>query len=94
MFEQVILDAGKPVDDTGVNFLTGCLFDSSSHHGSITTYVFTQQEQSEKYKEVTVTNRFGALWINYLWIEEPSNDPGGFLPLPLIVTGLNIFVCM
>lgn len=38
--------------------------------------MFTQEQQSEKFKESSVMSRFGALWINYLWIEEPSNDPG------------------
>lgn len=54
-----------------LNYLTGCLFDSSQTHGSITTYVFDVDQHNEKYKESWAIERFGALWVNYLWIEEP-----------------------
>lgn len=62
--------------ESGLNYLTGCLFDSSQHHGSIATYIFDVEKHQERYKESWAIDRFGALWINYLWIEEPPPSNG------------------
>lgn len=71
MQDCVLLSSGVDNSIPGLNYLSGCLFDASQHHGSIATYVFDVEKHREKYKESWAIDRFGALWINYLWIEEP-----------------------
>ena len=70
------MTAGAEHTAPGLDYLTGCLFDSSQTHGSITTYVFDVDKHREKFKESWAIERFGALWVNYLWIEEPPPTNG------------------
>jgi len=81
--ELEFLSAGHLSKSSPLNYMTGCLFDTSSHHGSITTYIFDEATHSEKYKESWVMDRFGALWINYLWIEDPTPQPSAGRSLSL-----------
>ena len=68
---MAIMEGGVSGEKTGLTYMTGCLFDVSSHHSSISTYIFDYDKHCEKYKESWAIERFGVLWVNYLWIEEP-----------------------
>lgn len=70
-----MLSACYDTPKQGLDYLTNCLFDTSSHHGAISTHVFEYDKHCDKYKESWAVERFGALWINYLWIEEPPPQP-------------------
>lgn len=88
---NILLSGGEDLDNKiGLNYISNSLFDDVSweNRGQRAQHVVDGEEHRQIFTEQYALQRFGAFWVDSLYIYEQVEKPGGMVKSFLVFTSL------